>query len=205
MPPRDSLFTLANLLSLCRLPLAVAFACVLNEGAGWGPPLVVLLLAAASDALDGWVARRAAIRAGTGTPAGIGSWLDPVCDKLFVSTVLGALWWRYRPPLGWLALILGRELAQLPLSLVYLAIPRLRRWLRYDFRAGLPGKAATILQFCAIVALMFGSRFSPALAVAAFVMGMIALIDYVWRAVRMGRQRLDAGKAAENPRQRRIS
>jgi len=202
-------FTLANLLSLSRLPLAAAFVWVVDARAGWPAPLLILLLAAASDALDGWVARRAAGRAvgtaGTGTPAGIGSWLDPVCDKLFVSTVLGALWWRYRPPLGWLALILGRELAQLPLSLVYLAVPPLRHWLRYDFRAGVPGKAATILQFCAIVALMFGSRFSPALAVAAFVMGMIALIDYVWRAVRMGRQRLDAGKAAENPRQRRIS
>jgi len=128
MPPRDSVFTLANLLSLSRLPLAAAFVWTLNARDGWTAPLLILLLAAASDALDGWVARRAAIRAGTGTPAGIGSWLDPVCDKLFVSTVLGALWWRYRPPLGWLALILGRELAQLPLSLVYLAIPRLRRW-----------------------------------------------------------------------------
>ena len=209
MPPRDSVFTLANLLSLSRLPLAVAFVWALNAGAGWGPPLLVLLLAGASDALDGWCARRAAAQAsgGTavGTPAGIGSWLDPICDKLFVSTVLGALWWRYRPPLAWLALILARELAQLPLSLVYVAVPALRRWLRYDFRANVPGKAATILQFCAIVALIFRSRLSLALAVAAFVMGMIALIDYVWRAVRMGRQRLTAQQAPEKTSDRRIS
>ena len=209
MPPRESVFTLANLLSLSRLPLAAAFVWALNARAGWGPPLLVLLLAGASDALDGWFARRAAVRASGGdkvaTPAGIGSWLDPICDKLFVSTVLGALWWVYRPPLAWLALILARELVQLPLSLVYVAIPALRRWLRYDFRASVPGKAATILQFCAIVALIFRSRLSPALAVAAFVMGMIALIDYVWRAVRMGRQRLEAGKAPGNTRQRRIS
>jgi phosphatidylglycerophosphate synthase len=209
MPPRDSLFTIANLLSLSRLPLAVAFACVLNAGAGWGPPLLVLLLAAASDALDGWFARRAAGRAcgrtAVATPAGIGSWLDPVCDKIFVATVLGALWWQYRPPLGWLALILARELAQLPLSLVYLTVPALRRWLRYDFRASLVGKAATILQFCAIVALIFRSRLSPALAVAAFVMGMIALIDYVWRAVQMGRQRLAAQRSPDKTSDRRIS
>jgi len=80
------------------------------------------------------------------------------------------------------------------------AVPALRRWLRYDFRASVPGKAATILQFCAIVALIFRSRLSPVLAVAAFAMGMIALTDYVWRAVRMGRQRL----AAENATERRI-
>ena len=219
MPPRDSVLAPANLLSLSRLPLAVAFVWALNAGAGWGPPLVVLLLAGASDALDGWVARRAAARepgnlgeSGTpgnprknaGTPSGMGSWLDPICDKLFVSTVLGALWWRYRLPLGLLALILARELAQLPLSLVYVAVPALRRWLRYDFRASLPGKAATILQFCAIVSLIFRSRFSPALAVAAFVMGMIALTDYVWRAVQMGRQRLDQAKTPEKTSDRRI-
>jgi len=201
MPPRDSVLTLANLLSLSRVPLAVLFVWALNAGAGWGPPLLVLLLAGASDALDGWLARRAASRqAGdlvVATPAGMGSWLDPICDKVFVATVLGALWWRYRPPLGWLALILARELAQLPLSLVYVAVPALRRWLRYDFRASVPGKAATILQFCAIVALIFRSRLSPVLAVAAFAMGMIALTDYVWRAVRMGRQRLAEEKATD--------
>jgi CDP-diacylglycerol--glycerol-3-phosphate 3-phosphatidyltransferase/cardiolipin synthase len=208
MPPRDSVFSLANLLSLSRLPLAVAFVFALNAGAGWAPPLLVLLLAGASDALDGWFARRQAARQAGGaaveTPAGMGSWLDPFCDKVFVATVLGALWWRYRPPLGWLALILGRELAQLPLSLVYLAVPALRRWLRYDFRASLPGKAATILQFAAIVALIFHSRFSPVLALAAFAMGMIALTDYVSRAVRMGRQRLAEEKARELATGRRI-
>ena len=209
MPPRDSVLTLANLLSLSRLPLAALFVWVLNRAAGWEAPLLVLLLAGASDALDGWFARRAA-RASSGgkdagAPTGVGSWLDPVCDKIFVTTVLAALWWRYRPPLGWLALILGRELVQLPLSLVYVAVPALRRWLRYDFRASVPGKAATILQFCAIVALMFRSRLSPALAVAAFAMGMIALTDYVWRAVRLGRQRLDARPAGENAPHGRIS
>jgi len=209
MPTRDSVFSLANLLSLSRLPLGAAFVWALNAGAGWGPPLLVLLLAGASDALDGWVARRAAAReiggGDAGTPAGMGSWLDPICDKLFVSTVLGALWWQYRPPLGLLALILARELVQLPLSLVYVAVPSLRRWLRYDFRASLPGKAATILQFCAIVALIFRSRFTPVLAVAAFAMGMIALTDYVWRAVRMGRQRLDQAKAPGPAGDRRSS
>ena len=106
MPARDSVLTLANLLSLSRVPLAVVFVWALNAGAGWGPPLLVLLVAGASDALDGWVARRAAARQSggllVGTAAGMGSWLDPICDKLFVSTVLGALWWRYRPrSAGW--------------------------------------------------------------------------------------------------------
>jgi len=191
MAPR--FFSLANVLSLSRLPLGVAFIWALDAG-GWALPILVLSLAGASDALDGWFARRSVARRtggqSIGAPAGMGSWLDPLCDKLFVSTVLGALWFHYRPPLGWLALILARELAQLPLSLVYLTVPPLRRWLRYDFRASWPGKAATVLQFCAIVGLIFRSRFSHALAFAAFAVGMLALADYILRAVRMGRQRL---------------
>jgi cardiolipin synthase len=194
MPPRESFLTVANLLSLSRLPLGAVFAWTLAAGP-WSPwsSLIVLAMAGASDALDGWFARRAETRrlggAAHDTPAGMGSWLDPICDKLFVTTVLASIWLHFRPPLGWLALILARELAQLPLSLFYLAIPSLRRWLRYDFRASVSGKAATALQFCAIVALIFRSPVSHALAIASFSVGLMALADYVRRAVRMGRQR----------------
>lgn len=195
MSPRDHLLTVANLLSLSRLPLGAAFAWALvtNTGRLW-LPLAVLGLAGASDALDGWFARQAeARRSGgnaRGTPAGMGSWLDPICDKVFVTTVLVTIWFRFHPPIAWLALILAREIAQLPLSLFYIAIPSLRRWLRYDFRASVSGKAATVLQFCAIVALIFRSPASPALAIASFGVGLLALADYVLRAIRMGKQRL---------------
>ena len=49
------------------------------------------------------------------------------------------------------------------MSIVYRAIPTLRRWLRYDFRASVLGKAATIAQFLAIGALVVGlpARRSP--------------------------------------------
>ena len=195
MSPRDPLFTVANLLSLSRLPLAAVFAGTLGTRAGgaW-LPLVVLGLAGASDALDGWFARHAEARRTGGkareTPAGMGSWLDPICDKAFVTTVLVTIWFHFHPPLGWLALILAREIAQLPLSLFYLAIPSLRRWLRYDFRASVSGKAATVLQFCAIVALLVRSPASRALAIASFGVGLVALVDYVLRAIRIGKQRL---------------
>ena len=104
--------------------------------------------------------------------------------------MLGTLWLVLRPSLGWLALILARELAQVPLSLVYAASPSLRRWLRYDFRASVLGKAATVLQFAAIATLMFQLRAAPLFAVAAFVVGVLALVDYIRRAVRLGRAHL---------------
>jgi phosphatidylglycerophosphate synthase len=192
-PP--SFFSVANLLSLARVPLALAFAVVL--AAPWGGPwaaLGVLALAGLTDALDGMFARRAEARRlgthGPTAPAGTGSWLDPICDKVFVASVLGAIWYRSQPSLGLLALILARELAQLPLSLVYAAVPALRRWLRYDFRASPLGKAATVSQFAAIAALLFQSRLTYPAAWLSFVIGLLALGDYILRAIRIGRARL---------------
>lgn len=236
MPAREPLLSVANLLSLSRLPLGALFAWTLSVSLGrwWWPPLAVVALAGLTDVLDGWFARRAFAqgadralqRAGEvapgapggpcaatpGPPAftpnegpsGIGAWLDPVCDKVFVASVLGAIWFHFRPPLAWVALILGREIVQLPLSLVYVAVPSLRRWLHYDFRAGVPGKAATVLQFAAMSALIFRQRAAPVLALAAFVAGLIAIADYLRRAVRIGRRRLrEAGPRLETPAPRR--
>jgi len=194
MPFRESFLTVANLLSLSRVPLGALFAWTFSRGEGqrW-PSLLVLALAGASDALDGWFARRRQARLSGGkdqeTPAGMGSWLDPICDKLFVATVLGTIWLQFRPPLTWVALTLTRELVQLPLALFYLAIPSLHRWLRYDFRASVPGKAATVVQFLAIVALVFRSPLAHALAYASCGIGLIALGDYLHRAVKLGKRR----------------
>ena len=48
-------------------------------------PFAVLGAAAVTDVLDGHLARR------SGATSGVGSWLDPICDKLFVGAVLVAL------------------------------------------------------------------------------------------------------------------
>ena len=190
----QSFFTIANLLSLARVPLALLFATVLAApwGGAWAA-LGVLAVAGLTDALDGHFARRAASRGVPGSgrvaPSGTGSWLDPICDKVFVATVLVAIWFHSRPSLTLLGLILARELAQLPLSLIYAVIPTLRRWLRYDFRASALGKAATVMQFAAITALLFQSAAAPVAAWVSFVVGIAALGDYVRRAIQIGRQR----------------
>jgi len=62
-------FTLADALTLVRLPLAVLFVVV--PSTGWR--LAVLLLAGATDLLDGFLARWL----GGST---LGSFLDPVAD-----------------------------------------------------------------------------------------------------------------------------
>lgn len=177
-------FTLPNLLSLARLPLGWLFWFALGPTpARAAAALGVMGAAAATDVLDGTLARRRGVAL-----AGVGSWLDPVCDKLFVGAVLAALHVQRGVPLGMLALIVARELLQLPMSVVYRAIPSLHHWLRYDFRASVLGKAATIAQFLAIGALVLGlpARLPIGLA---FGLGIVALIDYVRRAIAIGRAR----------------
>ena len=187
---RSPLLSLPNLLSLSRLPLGGLFWVALGPADPPATParaaaaIGVMGVAAVTDVLDGHIARRRGVEL-----AGAGSWLDPVCDKLFVGAVLGALHVQRGASLGLLALIVTRELLQLPMVLVYRVVPTLRHWLHYDFRASPLGKAATCAQFLAIAALVVGLP-ARALALLAFVLGTTALADYIRRAIRIGRDRL---------------
>jgi cardiolipin synthase len=182
--PRERLVTLPNALSLVRVPLGGLFWVALARGPQHAElPFVVLAAAAVTDVLDGWLARR------RGTdPAGMGSWLDPICDKLFVGAVIVALYVERRTPLALLALVVARELLQLPMALIYRVVPTLRRWLQYDFRASLLGKSATVAQFLAVSAVILDSQIAWRLAIIAFALGLLALGDYIRRAIVIGRQ-----------------
>jgi phosphatidylglycerophosphate synthase len=177
----DRLLTLPNALSVARLPLGGLFWVALGRGPVL--PFGVLAAAAVTDVLDGWLARRRGA-----DPAGMGSWLDPICDKLFVGAVLAALYVQRHAPLELLALILTRELLQLPMVLVYRTSATLRRWLRYDFRASLLGKGATVVQFLAVSALILNTPVAWRLAELAFALGLLALGDYIRRAILIGKR-----------------
>lgn len=76
-PPESSLWNIPNLLSLSRLPLAVAlFVCISVEA--WALGLAVFSLAVFTDWLDGWWARR------FGQLTAIGRSLDPLTDKVII-------------------------------------------------------------------------------------------------------------------------
>lgn len=75
--PAEPLLHIPNLLSFARLPLAVAlFACIVYEL--WLAALIVFVVAAATDWLDGWWARR------FGPLTLVGRNLDPLTDKILV-------------------------------------------------------------------------------------------------------------------------
>ena len=185
---REPIFTAANLTSLSRIPMGLAV---------WLAPtsrpllLVLMALAAVSDMLDGWLARRSPRR--VSEPGHIGHWLDPVCDKMFVIALLTALAVALEVPLWQLLLIGTRELLQLPLLAAHYLIGRhLGLQLRLDFRAGLPGKIATVAQFSAMTAIVVDVAAAWAWCAAASALGAISAAYYVRRAFSVNQHALAA-------------
>lgn len=185
MPNADHepILSLPNLLTLVRLPMAVGVWFV----AAWPWALFGLMIAAAaSDMLDGWFARRMrARRIARGQPTrvagpqGHGAWLDPACDKTFVISVIVATWFFYEPPWWLLGLIGAREILLVPLVLLWRVLPHKP----LDLRAGAAGKLATVTQFFALWSIVLESDSQLTLALASAFVGVLAVGDYVMRAV----------------------
>jgi len=166
----------AHALTLSRIPLALAMWWV------WGHPAwsaAIIVLAGLTDTADGRIARRAR-RRGAGGPD-IGGWLDPVVDKLFVVTVLAAIWARSQiaHPLVVIALVGARELVLVPLAAVYLA----RRRRHPALRADAFGKIATIAQLIALCVIALAPGYALLAAAIAAALGLAAAGHYVVTAV----------------------
>lgn len=129
-------------LSLSRLPLAVLLCtCIAFEAWWWG--LGVLLLAAGTDFLDGWWARR------YGPQSLWGRSLDPLTDK--VLTCSAFIYLSARPETGILpamtAVIVGREILVTGLRGMVESAGR-------AFGADWGGKVKTISQFAVLVGVL---------------------------------------------------
>jgi phosphatidylglycerophosphate synthase len=164
--------------SLLRLPLAATFPCVRESAAA---SLVVLGLAAGSDVLDGWLARRLDLATPTGAV------VDGVTDKAFAAVVLMTLVASGAMPASDLLLLGSRELGELPL-VAWLALSPAARRRKVDDRANAFGKAATVLQFAAIGATLARSDARPALLWITGAVGAAAAASYWWRTVALVRR-----------------
>lgn len=101
-----------NLLTLLRLLLVVPVGLSILGGF-YGAALGLFLLAAISDLVDGWLARRYAWE------SSFGRLLDPVADKLLLVTVLVTLTVKGVLPLWACILFLGRDLVLLIAAGIY--------------------------------------------------------------------------------------
>ena len=112
----SSQFNLANLITIVRILLIPVFLVLLFSGIpepyGDIAAAAVFILAAATDKLDGYVARRSK------QITTLGQFLDPLADKLLIAAALIALVSQGRVA-AWVAmLIIGREIAVSVLRIV---------------------------------------------------------------------------------------
>ena len=165
----------ADLLSLVRIPLGVLFLFVAQ--APW-VAVALIVVAAITDVLDGYVARRELGPGATG--AHRGDWLDPVCDKIFILFVLIALVWVHHTPLRFMLLLLLREILQVMALAVYAVIPALHRR-PYNYRANRLGKLTTVCQFVIALLILFGQPPPWPLAIVTGTLGVTSLATYIAR------------------------
>ena len=140
--------TLANALSAARAFLVIPVIGLIAAG-DYSLALGLFLVAAATDALDGPLARH------RGTTA-LGAALDPLADKILVVGTLAALAVRGIAPAWAVLLVLARELVAI----------EVRARSPHVVGASADGKAKTVLQVAA-VALLLATAAWPATGLAA--------------------------------------
>ncbi len=186
--------TTANKITIVRIamiPLFVLMAIYYGESIQRGAPLewqrytaiVIFLVAAASDGLDGYVARHYKQR------SALGAILDPIADKgLLLSGIITlsiSNWSETEPDYGkfpaWFpVLVITRDVVILVGAVVLqLLIGKVK------VKPSWTGKVATVCQMCAIAWVMLQLRFLPLLFVVivagifTFISGMIYFLDGV--------------------------
>lgn len=180
--------TIPTLLTLLRIVMIPVLVVVFYLPVEWAnlAAVIIFTLAALTDWLDGWVARR------FGMSSSFGAFLDPVADKLMVGVALIIIV-QAHPEITLAlsaAVIIGREIT----------ISALREWMAglgegARVKVAWTGKLKTILQMVAIGFLLYGEPlwFLPVLdigrwlLIAAAVLTIVSMFTYLraaWPAIR---------------------
>ena len=165
-------FTTADFITVVRLPLALAFL-VISGAVG---RLVVLGLAAATDLLDGFLARRFG-------GSRLGAILDPIADKLFMACAFAVVALSGR--LQWYE-VLGVLLRDVWAFVAFLGTVVLKRPTAIPARPG--GKAVTVTQVLTLAAFLLNSPLLRPLAWATSAIALYAIWDYQRVATRVGKR-----------------
>lgn len=164
---RAILRAIPNLVSLSRLALGAAFIVADERGAR----AVIVLAAALTDMVDGWIAR--AMK----TQSRAGALIDPIADRAFVFAAVSTCLFEGQISTGEYFTLLTRDLANAIGFLVARAVP----WLRpITFRARASGKVTTGLQMVALIAVLVRPAWVAGLVVGVGVLSVWAIVDYTW-------------------------
>lgn len=171
MTARPGLRDLPNVLSFSRLLFAAGF--IVADGVGTRVGLIGA--AAATDFLDGWLARR------VNASSRWGALIDPIADRFFVLTAVATMLFSGVLTTGQYFVLITRDLA----TAVGFLVARAVSWLRpVEFRARWLGKAVTTLQLAALVAALLAPAVLTPLIVAVAITSVASIADYtlaLWR------------------------
>ena len=165
---------LANLLTLARIAAIPVVVICFYSPIEYARPIAAILfgLAAVTDMIDGWVARR------YGQMSRFGEFLDPVADKLMVAIVLVMLvqaqshW--YEDVIA--MIIIGREIT----------ISALREWMatigeRANVKVDITGKIKTTLQMFGIAFMVYrNDLFGIPIYTIGFILLVLAAVMTIW-------------------------
>ena len=165
---------LANFLTLLRIAAIPIVVVCFYSPMEYARPIAAILfgLAAVTDMIDGWVARR------FGQMSRFGEFLDPVADKLMVAITLVML---VQADSGWFEdiiamIIIGREIT----------ISALREWMatigeRANVKVDVTGKIKTTLQMFGIAFMVYQNDFlGLPIYTIGFVLLVLAAIMTIW-------------------------
>jgi CDP-diacylglycerol--glycerol-3-phosphate 3-phosphatidyltransferase len=173
-------FNWPNSLTLIRIIVSPLIVMLFMLPYAWARPAaaVVFILAGITDYLDGYLARR------LNQMSGFGAFLDPVADKLMVSTALVLLVAADPRPLIAItaAIIIGREIT----------VSALREWMaelgeRANVAVSMIGKLKTTMQIAGLSFLIYEHsiyglptyRIGEVLLLVAAVLTIASMVDYL--------------------------
>jgi cardiolipin synthase len=138
---RNPLRATPNLLTVARICLAPFLVMAVLEG-HFVTGLALFIVAGLTDAFDGLLARLLKQR------TALGQYLDPVADKLLLSTLFLVLTHRGLIPVRVTVLVFSRDVGILVVAAILYAVGR------RDFKPSLLGKGNTVAQIVAIATVL---------------------------------------------------
>ena len=168
MAARASLRALPNLISSSRVVIAAGFVGIHSTDIRLG----LVGLAAATDFLDGWIARRAKLTSRWG------ALIDPIADRVFALVAVATFVWTGALSIIGLLVMLSRDI----MTAVGFLVARIVPWLRpVQFKARVSGKIVTVLQYATFVLLLL--RMPTGVRIALWLVGLssaYSIVDYTF-------------------------
>lgn len=164
----SELRSLPNLLSISRLALAAAFVFVDSNDAR----IVLVMVAGATDYLDGWIARQ------FGSITRSGAMLDAIGDRFFVFLGVCVFLFEGRLETWQYFIMISRDI----MTAVGFVVARWVMPSLYGvaFKARYPGKVVTVLQLMTFIALLTRPRAADPMIIVIAAVSLWAIVDYTW-------------------------